>query len=65
MNELKPCPFCGEPNDLLVRPTVYDGPEPVTYVVECFSCGGFITPGFSSAQATIEYWNKRKKKKKK
>lgn len=49
MNELKPCPFCG--NTVLLRPLA------TQYCVMCTHCSAMI--GYGTAKSVIALWNKR------
>ena len=54
---LKPCPFCGERDRIIIRVFKYDGKTP-KYGVRCFDCGAEFRPYFSKQKA-IELWNRR------
>ena len=61
MNELKPCPFCGDvytagvEGHVKVTETARSGPR---YGVACFSCGGRIH-FFETETEAIAAWNTR------
>ena len=51
---LKPCPFCGEPEEIVLA----DGSSKDTYQVICRSCGARAGEGTSMAIAA-ENWERR------
>jgi Lar family restriction alleviation protein len=53
-DELSPCPFCGEPEELKIQ----GNSEWDVYYVICISCGARANEGVSKAIA-IENWNRR------
>lgn len=61
MEELKPCPFCGERHvmheqgHVIVTETARSGPR---YGVSCYSCGGRIE-FFDTVAEAIDAWNTR------
>lgn len=61
MEELKPCPFCGEKHvmheqgHVIVTETARSGPR---YGVSCYSCGGRIE-FFNTVAEAIDAWNTR------
>lgn len=59
MNELKPCPFCGEESDLEIDHFLtYSKLHPDLYEVHCVICGGCGGGGWTTEEA-IEAWNTR------
>ena len=57
---LKPCPFCGEEDD--IRLTRFEDPrfrKMITYEVKCFSCGARASDWFFDKAGAIRAWNKR------
>jgi hypothetical protein len=51
--ELKPCPFCGEPVELISDE--YDGD-----IIICTDCGFFMNiSGYDSIEEAVEIWNRR------
>ncbi len=50
--QLKPCPFCGEMDELCVLP------DKQFFSVECEVCGT-IGPAGETADIAIELWNRR------
>lgn len=50
--KLKPCPFCGEDEDLAVLP------DSVYYSVNCESCGT-IGPAELKPEYAVAAWNRR------
>lgn len=57
MTELKPCPFCGDENILIMDITFKQGIFPNFYAI-CFECStrGYL---YSTKQEAIDAWNKR------
>lgn len=53
MNELKPCPFCGEKEKIYLRETL----NKKDFWVECVTCG--TQQRLSSYAGAIEAWNRR------
>ena len=61
MSELKPCPFCGDTDDIVVeRKDCYEC-ELDYYVVKCDGCGLQLGFGleFESEEEAIAAWNRR------
>lgn len=71
---LKPCPFCGEKEDISIRIKEYNGKcdEIIGYIfsyIECLPCGGrtclcfeadaHILGYLSAKHMAIEKWNRR------
>jgi Lar family restriction alleviation protein len=55
MNELKPCPFCGEDNPIMqVDKEEYS----LTYCVQCWHCD-CRTDDYPNEEEAIERWNRR------
>lgn len=55
MNELKPCPFCGNEKCFICCDTIYEE----NFGVMCPVCGGSIFPDKETEEEAIEAWNKR------
>lgn len=58
MNELKPCPFCGDEDLEIDHAPTYDVHHPDVYEVHCVECGGRGGEGWTEAEA-IAAWNTR------
>lgn len=55
MAKLKPCPFCGERNELY---PAYRWPGTgIPYAIDCLGCGIDVTP--REGMNAIEVWNRR------
>lgn len=53
--DLKPCPFCGDPNPQVV----WDSGDEDKLGVKCFNCGGCIDTEKDTAEEAVEAWNNR------
>lgn len=58
MEELKPCPFCGEKDNLRVYTTQHDYGFPETYSAGCKHCGA-STKEYAKPEHAIDAWNSR------
>lgn len=59
MDELKPCPFCGDVN---IYVDGYEHGAGLRWRVVCLSCMGMVDPGiFQQKYRAIEAWNRRTK----
>lgn len=56
MNELKPCPFCGDRGEVFVYYSCLNGSK---WGVRCFSCGISQRVIHGSREEAIEAWNRR------
>ncbi len=54
MDELKPCPFCGETESLIID----DEWTIPAFAIECCECGA-STITFDTKEEAIEAWNRR------
>lgn len=53
--DLKPCPFCGDPNPQVV----WDSGDEDKLGVKCFKCGGCIDTEKDTVEEAVEAWNNR------
>lgn len=53
--DLKPCPFCGDPNPQVV----WDSGDEDKLGVKCFNCGGCIDTEKDTVEEAVEAWNNR------
>lgn len=56
VSELKPCPFCGDPEIWVGRDPIRENPRRVW--VECKGCNAFIV-GTGELDEVMEHWNRR------
>ena len=57
MNDLKPCPFCGNTQIVVKNPYQLWGDPYIAYCTDCF-CGAYVGP-FATKQEAINTWNRR------
>jgi|GEM_PF-6594562 len=66
--DLKPCPFCGNPAEIVKGEPFSFAPYKLTYVVRCSSewclIGSSITCRYGTKQDAIADWNYRRKRNK-
>ena len=57
MIELKPCPFCGDDEAIIMEHTYYELSP--TYGVYCDNCGAKTKQFYKTAEDAAESWNRR------